>query len=68
MVQVGYREVTLEDGIWIDLNLVTATPQHGLLLDRLVLTAQETLAALNCSVIADSSSWNERVTVPASAP
>ena len=45
MVQVGYREVTLEDGIWIDLNLVTATPQHGLLLDRLVLTAQETLAA-----------------------
>ena len=45
MAQVGYREVTLEDGIRIDLNLVMVTPQHGLLLNGLVLTAQETLAA-----------------------
>ena len=45
MVQVGYREVTREDGIRIDLNLVAFTPQHGLLFSGLMLAAQETLAA-----------------------
>ena len=44
MMQVGNGEVTLEDGLRIDLNLVAFTPQHGLLLSGLVLSTQETLA------------------------